>query len=122
MPYKKPTIEKIHYSIGEVAKMLNVTPSLLRYWEKEFSTYIKPFKNQKGNRYYTKKDIELIKYIYHLVKVKGLTIDGARQHLNQKEKDEIDKISQVISKLQQLKSELLDIKSKLYEFKNEPKK
>lgn len=122
MPYKKPTIEKVHYSIGEVAKMFNVNPSLLRHWEKEFNTYIKPFKNKKGNRYYTKRDIDLIAYIYHLVKEKGLTIEGARQYLSQKETTEIDKISQVISKLEQIKSELLQIKSKLYELKNEQEK
>ncbi len=122
MPYRKPIIEKVHYSIGEVAKMFNVKSSLLRYWEKEFSTYIKPFKNKKGNRYYTQKDIDIIAYIYHLVKEKGLTIEGARQYLNKKASDEIDKISLVISKLKQLKSELLEIKSKIYELKNEQEK
>ncbi len=119
MPYKKPNIEKIHYSIGDVAKMFDVKASLLRYWEKEFYQYIKPFKNKKGNRYYTKNDIDIITYIYHLVKEKGLTIEGAKKILKQKNKDEIDTQAQVITKLIDVKNELLKIKARLNELNNE---
>lgn len=119
MPYKKPNIEKIHYSIGEVAKIFNVNTSLLRYWEKEFYPYIKPFKNKKGNRYYTKNDIDVITYIYHLLKEKGLTIDGAKQILKAKNNDEIDKHTQIISKLLNIKNELLQIKAKIKELNHE---
>ena len=62
--------EKSYYSISETAQMFNVNPSLLRFWEKEFDV-IKPYKNKKGDRYFTKKDIETIRTIYHLTKEKG---------------------------------------------------
>jgi len=106
MPYKKPNIEKIHYSIGEVAQMFGISPSVLRYWEKEFKI-IKPFKNAKGNRYFTPKDIDNIKLIYHLLKEKGLTIDGAKLYIYNKNETEIDKTTQILSKLTQIKEELL---------------
>ena len=67
MPYKEKKIEKLYYSIGEVAEILQVNTSLIRFWEKNF-TIIKPHKNKKGNRYFTKEDIENLKLIYHLVK------------------------------------------------------
>ncbi len=66
-------IEKVYYSIGETAKMFDVNTSLLRYWEKEFDL-IKPYKNKKGDRFFTKKDIETIRTIYYLTKVKGLKV------------------------------------------------
>ncbi len=119
MPYKKPNIEKIHYSIGEVAKIFNVNTSLLRYWEKEFYPYIKPFKNKKGKRYYTKNDIDIITYIYHLTKEKKLTIEGVKQALKEKDISEIANNAHVISKLKQIKNDLLEIIAKLNELKNE---
>ena len=72
--------KKLYYTIGEVAKMFNVNTSLIRYWEKEFSI-IKPKKNRKGNRLFTPKDIENIKLIYHLVKERGMTLQGAKKKL-----------------------------------------
>jgi DNA-binding transcriptional MerR regulator len=118
-PYKQPEINKIYYTIGEVAELLKVNPSLLRYWEKEFSAYIKPFRNKKGNRFYTTKDIELLKLIYQLVKIKGMTLEGAKKFLKQKQLDEIDKTAQIVSKLQNIKNQLLEIKAKLKELNNE---
>lgn len=73
-------IEKLYYSIGEVADMFKVNTSLLRYWEKEF-TMLHPKKNLKGERHYTKKDIEAFRVVYHLVKEKGFTLNGAKQYL-----------------------------------------
>ena len=67
MPLKEKTIKKIYYSIGEVATMFDVNKSLIRFWEKEFSI-IKPKKNKKGNRYFTERDINNFKIIFHLVK------------------------------------------------------
>ena len=81
---------KIFYSIGETAKMFNVTVSLLRFWEKEFSV-LKPKKNKKGNRLFTKKDIENLKIIYHLVKERGFTLNGAKKKLKENKRDTIDK-------------------------------
>ena len=69
--------DKLYYSIGEVAKAFDVNTSLIRYWEQEFPI-IKPKKNKKGNRYFTPEDIKNLKIIYHLVKEKGYTLDGAR--------------------------------------------
>ncbi|HHP7240056.1 MAG TPA: MerR family transcriptional regulator [Cyclobacteriaceae bacterium] len=77
MPYKEKEIEKKYYSIGEVADMMGVATSLIRFWESEFSI-IKPKKNRKGNRQFTKEDINNVKLIYHLVKEKGYTLQGAR--------------------------------------------
>ena len=71
---------KLYYSIGEVAEMLGVNTSLLRFWEKEFSD-LRPSKNKKGSRYYTQKDIELLRRIHFLTKECGLTLEGARQQL-----------------------------------------
>ena len=85
VPYKRPQIEKVFYTIGEVAEMFSVNTSLIRFWEREFET-LKPQKNKKGNRLFTKDDIEQVKLIFHLVKERGMTINGARQKLkNNKE-------------------------------------
>lgn len=73
-------IERTYYSIGDTAKMFDLNPSTLRFWEKEF-TEIKPFKNKKGERYYTRQDIDIIKTIHYLTKVKGYTLKGAKDAL-----------------------------------------
>jgi DNA-binding transcriptional MerR regulator len=78
MAYKEKEIEKLYYSIGEVAEMFNVAPSLIRFWESEFEV-IQPKKNRKGNRQFTKEDIDNVKLIYHLVKQKGFTLTGAKE-------------------------------------------
>lgn len=78
MAYKEKEIEKLYYSIGEVAEMFNVAPSLIRFWESEFEV-IQPKKNRKGNRQFTKEDIENVRLIYHLVKEKGFTLTGAKE-------------------------------------------
>ena len=70
MPYQNKPTKKIFYKIGEIAELLNVNVSLIRFWEKEFSI-LKPKKNKKGNRLFTSKDFDNLKIIYHLVKVRG---------------------------------------------------
>ncbi|MFQ3352286.1 MAG: DNA-binding transcriptional MerR regulator [Candidatus Marivariicella framensis] len=75
--------EKLYYNIGEVANAFNVKPSLLRFWENEFDE-IKPKKKESGTRKYTPEDIQLIQLIFHLVKEKGMTLDGAKKQLKQK--------------------------------------
>ena len=77
MPYKEKEIEKIFYSIGEVAKMFDVNTSHIRFWSKQFEV-IKPATNKKGNRMFTMADIDNFKVIYHLVKEKGFTLKGAK--------------------------------------------
>jgi DNA-binding transcriptional MerR regulator len=106
-------LTKLYYTIGEVAEMFQVNTSLIRFWEKEFSV-IQPKKNKKGNRLFTPKDIENFNKIYHLVKINGYTLDGAKKALKSKEKIEIDEDSDdnsnVIEKLQAIKNRLLQLK------------
>lgn len=104
--------DKLYYSIGEVANAFNVNTSLIRYWEQEFPI-LKPKKNKKGNRYFTPEDIKNLKIIYHLVKEKGYTLDGARIALvtNEKIKEQvniIDRLEFVKSELNKLKNSLID--------------
>ena len=82
MPYKEKEIEKLYYTIGEVAQMFNVNTSHIRFWSKEFEV-IRPATNKKGNRLYTQTDIENFKKIYHLVKEKGFTLKGAKSELKE---------------------------------------
>ncbi|MBP7174447.1 MAG: MerR family transcriptional regulator [Cloacibacterium sp.] len=102
--------DKLYYSIGEVAKAFSVNTSLIRYWEQEFPI-IKPKKNKKGNRYFTPEDIKNLKMIYHLVKEKGYTLDGARIALVTN--DKIDETVSIISRLEFVKSELQKLKNSL---------
>ncbi len=111
MPYKKPEIEKIYYTVGEVSEMFGLTPSHIRYWEKQFEA-LKPFKNKKGNRLFTKDDIETIRLIHHLVKERGLTIDGARKKLKDNRDDTLNNY-EIVKRLQDIKQELMDIRDKI---------
>jgi DNA-binding transcriptional MerR regulator len=104
--------DKIYYRINEVARAFDVNASLIRYWEKEFSFLIKPKKNGKGERLFTKKDIENLKLIYHLVKENGYTLDGAKKKLRQK-RQKVNKNISIIERLENIKKELIDIKNKL---------
>ena len=104
-------MEKLYYSISEVATMFNVAPTLIRFWEREFEE-IKPQRNKKGNRLFTNKDIETFKIIFHLVKERRLTLEGAKQELK-KNYNSIEQKQRVIEKLTSIKRELLDIKREL---------
>jgi len=104
--------EKLFYSIGEIAEMFGVNASLIRFWEKEFDI-ISPSKNKKGNRLFTKKDIENFKLIFHFVKEKGYTLQGAKDKLKGgiKESDQVK--AEVIDKLKSIKNQLLKLKDDL---------
>ncbi|MDD4922700.1 MAG: MerR family transcriptional regulator [Bacteroidales bacterium] len=102
---------KLFYSIGEVAAIFGVNESLLRFWEKEFDI-IKPKKNAKGTRSYTKDDIEDIRLIYHLVKEKGMTLMGAKKRIKE-EKRGVTAQVEVIDRLNKIKGELLIMKAEL---------
>ncbi len=108
MPFKEKTIEKLYYSISEVADMFSVNNSLIRFWEKEFDI-IRPKKNKKGNRMFTKEDIENFRVIYHLVKERGFTLQGAQQKLKENKSDTVNKV-EVIHRLGKVKEFLLDLK------------
>jgi DNA-binding transcriptional MerR regulator len=108
-------LSKLYYSIGEVGKLLDVNTSLLRFWEKEFNLEVSK-KNKKGNRLFTKKEIEKINKIYQLVKVEGYTLEGAKKALKIKEiKQEILSENQstenLIFRLEGIKAKLLSLKN-----------
>lgn len=103
--------KKRYYSIGEIAKAFEVNPSLLRFWEKEFKE-IHPKKKESGARRYTPDDVTNIQKIYHLLKEKGLTIEGAKKQLKLKNLSE-DGNMEVIQKLEQLKSDLERLRDNL---------
>ncbi len=111
MPYKETKIEKLYYTIGEVAEMFNVNTSLIRYWEKEFDV-IKPNKNKKGNRLFTPKDVDNFHLIYHLVKEKGLTLKGAQKKLKENKEDTINNF-EVINKLKDIRELLVEIRDNI---------
>lgn len=111
MPYKEKVIEKKYYTIGEVAAKFNVATSLIRFWESEFEV-IKPKKNRKGNRQFTKEDIENVKMIYHLVKEKGYTLQGAKDILKQDTNTVKEKMD-VINSLKDIRSFLSEIRDQL---------
>ncbi len=111
MPYKEKKVEKLYYSIGEVAEIFSVKTSLIRFWEKEFDI-IKPQKNKKGDRFFTQKDIENFHIIYHLVKERGMTLKGAERKLKENREDTVNN-AKVISTLKEIKEMLLEIKNNL---------
>ena len=102
---------KIYYSIGEVASMLNVNTSLVRFWEKEFDI-LKPKKNKKGNRQFTKQDVKNCFLIYHLVKKRGYTLNGAKEVLKNNISDIKDQ-KMLVDKMIKIKSFLLSLKEQL---------
>lgn len=103
--------EKLYYSIGEVAKAFGVNASLIRFWEKEFDV-IQPKKNAKGNRKFTPEDIKNLELIYHLVKERGFTLEGAKVHLKEEKKKTLSNF-EIIRKLQHIRAELVKIKDNL---------
>lgn len=101
--------EKLYYKIGEVATRYNVNPSLIRYWEQEFD-FIKPKKSTKGTRLFTRKDIDHFEIIHHLVKEKGMTIQGVKDYMSKHKKGpSMDKL-EVINTLKRTKEMLLEVK------------
>lgn len=113
MPYKESEVEKMYYSIGEVAKMFDVNTSLIRFWEKEFEI-LQPKKNKKGNRLFTQKDVENLKLIFHLVKEKGHKLDAAKEILRKNPRAAKEKMEAVES-LQKVRAFLLDLKANITE-------
>jgi DNA-binding transcriptional MerR regulator len=103
--------EKRYYGIGEVAQAFDVNTSLIRFWEKEFDI-LQPKKNAKGNRKFTPEDIKNLKFIYHLVKERGFTLEGAKTHLKEEKKKSLDTF-EIISKLEGVKAHLIKIKDQL---------
>ena len=102
-------ILKRYFTIGEVAEMFDVSKSLIRFWENEFDI-LKPHKNSKGDRRFTQQNIEQIRLIYHLVKQRGFTLDGAKKEIIQ-HKSRLKEKQQIIARLESIKSFLVDLKN-----------
>lgn len=103
--------QKLYYSIGEVAEAFGVNASLIRFWEKEFDV-LKPKKNAKGNRKFTPEDIKNLQFIYHLVKERGFTLEGAKTHLKEQKHQSL-KTFEIIRKLEAIIAELNELKNNL---------
>jgi len=111
MPYKEQKVEKLFYTIGEVAAMFDVNTSLIRFWEKEFDI-IKPQKNKKGNRLFTKEDIDNFHIIFHLVKERGMTLKGAKKKMKENKEDTLNDF-ELIQSLNNIKQMLMEIKEQI---------
>lgn len=111
MPFKEKEIEKQYYSIGEVAAMFSVAPSLIRFWESEFEL-LRPKKGKTGNRLFTQKDIDNLRMVYHLVKERGYTIQGARELLKTKGPQTKDKVD-ILQSLEKIRAFLVEVKKQL---------
>lgn len=111
MPYTDKPIEKQYFSISEVAAMFDVNASLIRFWEKEFDV-LKPKKNKKGNRLFTRKDVDNLHVIHHLVKERGYTLEGARKHLKSHRK-QVEEEVEIVKRLQKVREFLLELKEQL---------
>ena len=113
MPLKEKTIERIYWTIGEVAEQLGVNTSLLRYWEKEFGM-LRPKRTGKGDRLYSKDDVAKIREIQVLLKQDGFTIEGAKAQLRGGRKQE-DARDEAVRRLQRVRAELLNLQADLAE-------
>ena len=103
--------QKLYYSIGEVSKAFNVNASLIRFWEKEFDI-LKPKKNKKGNRMFTKKDVDNLTIIYHLVKERGFTLEGAKKKLKENKGDTVNNV-EIVNYLKDIRGFLVKLREEL---------
>ena len=111
MPYKEKEITKLYYSIGEVAEIFKVSTSLIRYWEGEFDV-LKPKKNKKGNRLFSPQDLENLHLIYHLVKERGFTLEGAKRKLKENREETVQN-HKILLSLTKIKDFLIELKGNI---------
>lgn len=105
--------EKLFYTMGEVSELFDVNPSLLRYWEEQFPK-LRPKRNKKGNRLYTPQDVELLKTIYHLVKERGMKIEGARRALREEHRPgSVARNAELTERLQRIRALLVEVREEL---------
>ncbi len=104
-------IKKLLYSMGEVSEMFDVKPSLIRYWESQFDV-LRPKKNKKGNRLFTPEDVQMLKLIYHLVKERGMTLEGAKRSLKQNH-GSVARDSELLERLQRVRALLVEVREDL---------
>lgn len=105
--------KKLYYTMGEVAEMFDVKASLIRHWESKFSC-IRPRKNKKGNRLFTPEDIERLKQIYHLVKERGMTLEGANKVMRSSAKmTDVSRDTEMLERLQRIRAALVEVREEL---------
>lgn len=106
-------VEKLFYSMGEVAEMFDVNASLIRHWESQFSV-IRPKRNKKGNRLFSPQDVENLKLIYHLVKERGMTLEGAKKALRQQPAEGgMERDAELMERLQRIRALLVEVREDL---------
>jgi DNA-binding transcriptional MerR regulator len=111
LPYKETEQTKLYYTIGEVSQLFKVNASLIRFWEKEFEV-LKPKKNKKGNRLFTQEDVENLRIIYHLVKERGFTLQGAKSKLRENKTDVVNN-TELYDSLTKVRNFLVELKEQL---------
>jgi DNA-binding transcriptional MerR regulator len=112
MPYKEFKIEKLYYTIGEVAEILEENTSLVRFWAQKFPEFIKPARNKKGNRLFTAEDVTNFRLIHYLVKERGMTLEGAAKRMKDN-KSGVDRRVDVVEILTGIKERLLEVTDSL---------
>ena len=112
MPYKEFKIEKLYYTIGEVAEIIEESTSLVRFWAQKFPEFIKPARNKKGNRLFTGEDLTNFRLIHYLVKERGMTLEGAAKRMKDN-KTGVDRRVDVIESLSTIKDTLIDIRNSI---------
>ena len=105
-------MDKLYYTIGEVSEILGDSSSLVRFWTNSFSRYLKPKRNAKGNRLYTQEEIEVLKQIHLLVKVQGMTLDGAAKKMSS-DKKAVDGKVKVLESLRSIREQLVEVRKSL---------
>ncbi len=105
-------MEKLYYTIGEVAEILGENVSLVRFWSDSFPKFVKPKRNAKGNRLYMSSDVETLKQIHFLVKDCGLTLEGAAKKL-QNEGETVQKTAKAVESLKNMRAQLVEIRKSL---------
>lgn len=112
MPYKEYKPEKLYYSIGEVAELLGESTSLVRFWSDTFSDFVRPERNRKGNRRFTRADVDTLRLIHHLVKDMKMTLEGAAARLRNN-REGLDNRAEVVERLRGIRESLLEISQSL---------
>lgn len=111
MPYREKKVEKLFYQIGEVSEMFSEPVSTIRFWEKEFDI-LKPKKNNKGNRLFMQEDIKNLKLIHHLLRERGMTMEGAKKYLRNN-RDDADFRLEIADTLRNIRAMLVEIRDEI---------
>lgn len=111
MPYREKKVDKLYYQIGEVSAMFSEPVSTIRYWEKEFDV-LRPRKNNKGNRLFMQEDIRNLKLIHHLLREKGMTLEGAKKELKNN-REEADYRMEIADSLRNIRALLVDLSDEI---------